>query len=63
MYIDFWWGKLKMALGRLRIKWEDNIHMDLDEIDSMDGRWLELTQDHVQWCALVLAVLNLGVLL
>jgi hypothetical protein len=28
-----------------------------------DGRWMELAQDRVQWRALVLAVLNLGVLL
>jgi hypothetical protein len=28
-----------------------------------DGRWMELAQDRVQWQALVLAVLNFGVLL
>jgi hypothetical protein len=53
----------KCPLGRLRKKWEDNIKTDLREIGSEDGRWMELAQDHVQWRALVLAVLNLGVLL
>jgi hypothetical protein len=28
---------------------------------SGDGRWMELAQVHVQWQALVLAVLNLWV--
>jgi len=34
--------------------------LDLMEIG---GRWMELAQDGVQWRALVLAVLDLGVLL
>jgi hypothetical protein len=33
------------------------------EMGCEDGRWMELAQDHVQWQALVLAVLNLRVLL
>jgi len=33
------------------------------EIGCEDGRWMELAEDHVQWWALVLAVLNLCVLL
>ena len=37
--------------------------MDLREICCEDGRWVELVQDCVQWQALVLAVLKLGVLL
>jgi hypothetical protein len=32
------------------------------EIGCGDGRWMEVAQDRVQWRALVLAVLNLGVL-
>jgi hypothetical protein len=36
--------------------------MDLREIGCEDGRWMELAHVHVQWQALVLAVLNLGVL-
>ena len=37
--------------------------MDLMEIGSEDGSWMELAQDRVQWWALVLAVLNRCVLL
>jgi hypothetical protein len=37
--------------------------MDLRETGCEDGRWMELAQDRVHWRALVLAVLNLGVLL
>jgi hypothetical protein len=37
--------------------------MDLSEIGCEDVRWMELDQDHVQWQALVLVVLNLMVLL
>ena len=33
------------------------------EIGCEDGEWMELAEQHVQWCALVLAVLNLCVLL
>ena len=37
--------------------------MDLREIGYEDGGWMELTQDRVQWQALVLVVLNILVLL
>ena len=37
--------------------------MDLMEIGSEDGRWMELAEDRVQWWALVLAVMNRCVLL
>jgi hypothetical protein len=37
--------------------------MDLRETGCEDGRWMELTQDRVQWQALVMAVLILRVLL
>ena len=37
--------------------------IDLMEIGFVDGSWIELAQYHVQWWALVLAVLNLLVLL
>jgi hypothetical protein len=46
-----------------KTRWEENITTDLREIGCEDGRWMELAQDRVQWQALVLAVLNLGVLL
>ena len=37
--------------------------MYLKEIGCEDVRWMELAQDHVQWQAFVLAVLNFLVLL
>jgi hypothetical protein len=52
----------KRPLGRPRRREEDN-KMILRQIGCEDGRWMELAQDHVQWQALVLAVLNLLVLL
>jgi hypothetical protein len=42
---------------------KDNIKTDLRETACENVRWMELAQDRVQWRALVLAVLNLGVLL
>jgi hypothetical protein len=39
------------------------IKMGLSEVVREDERWMELAQDHVQWWALVLAVLNLQILL
>jgi len=50
----------KRPLGRLRLRWEDNIMMDLQEMRwGMD--WIELAQDRDRWWALVNAVMNLGV--
>jgi hypothetical protein len=37
--------------------------VDLSEIGSEDGMWMELAKNHVQWLAFVLIVLNLRVLL
>jgi hypothetical protein len=49
----------KRPLGRPRCRWVDNIKMGLIEIglDRMD--WFDLTQDRVQWRALVNTVMNL----
>ena len=43
----------KRPMGRLRRRWEDNIRMDLEEIDS--------AQDRNYWRALVNVALNLRV--
>ena len=43
--------------------WQRVSEMDLMEMGCEDGRWIELTQDHVQWQAFVLAVLSFLVLL
>jgi hypothetical protein len=49
----------KRPLGRPRLRWVDNIKMDLGETE-WDGRdWIELAQDRDQWRALVNTVMNL----
>jgi len=47
--------------GRTRLKWEDNIKMDLQEVGWGGMDWIELTQDRDSWRALVNAVRNLRV--
>jgi hypothetical protein len=42
--------------GRPRLRWEDSIKMDIQEVD-----WVELAQDRDRWRALVNAVMNLRV--
>jgi hypothetical protein len=51
----------KRPLGRLRRRWEDNIHMDLQEVGCRGMDWIELAQDRDRWRALVNAVMNLWV--
>jgi hypothetical protein len=51
----------KKPLGRPRLRWVDNIKIDLKEI-GWDGRdWMDLAQDRDRWRALVNMVLNLQV--
>jgi hypothetical protein len=47
----------KRPLGRPRLRWEDNIKMDLQEVGGMD--WIELAQDRDRWRALVNTVMNI----
>jgi len=35
----------KRPLGRTRLRWEDNIKMDLQEVGCGGMDWIELTQD------------------
>jgi len=51
----------KRPLGRPRLRWEDSIKMDLQEVGCgvMDG--IELALDRDRWRALVNAVVNLRV--
>jgi len=51
----------KRPLGRPRLRWEDNIKMDLQEVGCGGMDWIELAQDRDRWQALVNAVMNLGV--
>ena len=50
----------KRPLGRPRLRWEDNIRMDLREVGG-GGDWMELAQERDRWRALVNMVLNLRV--
>ena len=49
------------SLGRPRVKWEDNIKMDLLKVGYGGMDWIELAQDRDRWRALVNAVMNLRV--
>ena len=51
----------KRPLGRPRLRWEDNIKMDLEEVGGGCGDWMELAQDRDMWRALVSTVRNLWV--
>jgi hypothetical protein len=51
----------KGPLGRPRLKWEDNIRMDLQEVGCGSEDWIGLAQDRDRWRALVSAVRNLRV--
>jgi hypothetical protein len=43
----------KRPLGRPRLRWEDNIKMDLRGIGIDVANWIRLAQDRVQWRAFV----------
>jgi hypothetical protein len=51
----------KSPIGRPRLKWEDNINMDLQEVGGGCGDWMELAQDRDRWRALVSTVKNFRV--
>jgi hypothetical protein len=51
----------KRPLGRLRLRWEDSIRMDLQEVGCGGMDWIELAQDRDRWQALVNVVMNLRV--
>jgi hypothetical protein len=50
----------KRPLGRPRLRWEDNIMMDLQEVGCGCMDWIGLAQDRDRWRELVNAVMNLG---
>ena len=58
-----WVGELegKRPLGRPRLRWEDNIKMDLQEVVCGGMDWIELAQNRDRWQALVNAVMKLRV--
>ena len=53
--------KGKRRFGRPRRRWEDNIRMDLEEIGTNAGNWVDSAQNRDYWRPLVNATLNLRV--
>jgi len=51
----------RRPLGRPRLRWEDNIKMDLQEVWCGGMDWFELAQDRDRWRVLVNVVMNLWV--
>jgi hypothetical protein len=51
----------KGPFGRHRLRWEDNIKMDLQEVGGGGMDWIELAQERDRWRALVNAVMNFQV--
>ena len=49
----------KRPLGRLRLRWEDNIKMNIKEVGRGGMDWIEVAQCRDRWQALVTAVMNL----
>ena len=56
-------GKIegKRPFGRPRLRWGDNIKMDLQEVGCGGMDWIELAQDMGRWRAFVNVVMNLRV--
>jgi len=51
----------RKPLGRPRLRWVDNIRMDLQEMGRGYMDWNGLAQDRDRWLTLVSAVMNLRV--
>ena len=51
----------KSSLGRPRLRWDDNIKMDLQEVGGDRGDWMELALDRNGWRSLVGTVRNFWV--
>jgi hypothetical protein len=51
----------RRPLRRPRLRWEDNIKMDLQEVEWEGVDWIDMAQDRDRWRALVSAVMNLRV--
>ena len=47
--------------GRPKLRWVDNIRMDLQEVGCWYMDWIGLVQDRDRWRTLVSAVMNLQV--
>jgi hypothetical protein len=47
----------KKPLGRPRIRWKDNIKMDIQEVGFRGMDWIKLAQDRDRWRELVNAAI------
>ena len=56
-----WKPEGKRPLGRPRLRWVDNIRMELQEVGCGYTVWIGLVQDRDRWRTLVSAVMNLRV--
>jgi hypothetical protein len=45
-------------MGRTRLRWKDNIKMDLQEMEWRGMHWIDLAQGRDRWQAVVNAVMN-----
>lgn len=60
----FLWEPLgKGTFERPWISWEENIKINLRELGNWEWSWVKVTQDRIQWRALVFAVFSLLALL
>jgi len=51
----------KRPLGKRRLRWKDNIKMDIREVGCGGVDWIELAQNRDRWRPRVNAVMNLRV--
>jgi hypothetical protein len=51
----------KRPLRRSRLRWEDYIKRDLQEVGCVVMDWIDLAQDRDKWRAFIHAVINLRV--
>jgi hypothetical protein len=49
----------RRPLGRPKLRWEDNINLDLREIGIDGAYWIQLARVRIQWRAFVNTVMNL----
>ena len=53
--------EVKRSLGRPRLKWEDNIKINLQEVGCGGVEWFVLAQDRDRWRNFVYAIMTLWV--
>jgi CRISPR/Cas system-associated protein Cas7 (RAMP superfamily) len=51
----------KRQFGKLRLRWERSIKMNLQEVGWRGMEWIALAQDRDRWRAVVNAIMNLRV--